>query len=212
MTYKPVSLSEFTPESVALFIRQSVDLQLADVHTMLLLPRAQCGLEAGCNFAIAHVLLNIVSGISTILFEQDGKSGAIFKRLLTNWYWPHDPPDGLSPEDASDALYNEFRNSLIHALGMQVTLDRKTDVRTIERTKRVFKIKRISNLDNSSLAALEEHHMRPTAIGPTLRYTDEKTVLLVEGFYWGTRKMIGKLSEDATTMQRAARFLKPVIP
>ena len=68
MAYEELVLSSSIPKIVEEFIREGVEPHLHDINAMLRLPLP----EAGCNFAIAQVLLNIVSGISTTLYRQKG--------------------------------------------------------------------------------------------------------------------------------------------
>lgn len=113
MAYEELVLSSSIPKIVEEFIREGVEPHLRDINAMLRLPLPEAGLEAGCNFAIAQVLLNIVSGISTTLYRQKGPSGKLFKELLDTEYWPIDPPAGMAPDCASTVLY--MRGSVIRS-------------------------------------------------------------------------------------------------
>jgi hypothetical protein len=99
-----------------------VDMQFADVHTMLQLPSGE--LEAGCNLALANVLFVLISGASVMFLEADlayfkkfGKAGKRFVRVLREHYpWQHD--DALSAKDAAKLLYTYARNPMTHSFGI----------------------------------------------------------------------------------------------
>jgi len=46
----------------------------SDVHAMLRLPLKSVALGAGCNFAIAHVLMAVIGGVSATLYEPKLKN------------------------------------------------------------------------------------------------------------------------------------------
>jgi 16S rRNA U516 pseudouridylate synthase RsuA-like enzyme len=75
------------------------------------------------------------------------------------------------------------------------------------------KVKRIVNANKTKghneqwLENLEASQTRPK-MEQTLKVVSHKKVLLVEGLYRGTRRMIEKLTTDAQKMQKAERFLR----
>ena len=112
---------------VSLFVRCHLSMQFADVRSMLRLPLPEQGIidsagYGGCNFAVATVLCNIVSGISVTIFRPPSLSnnrigsGRVFRQLLENFYpWEQGDNGG----EGAEALYSYFRNPLTHALGVQ---------------------------------------------------------------------------------------------
>lgn len=101
-------------------------MQMADVASMLSLPRHDLGLSGGCNLALTGLLSNVVAGCSVLLFEASldsiwgsarSDSGRRFKELLIEYYpWRDD--DALTPELAARLIYHEARNPLAHGLGV----------------------------------------------------------------------------------------------
>jgi hypothetical protein len=71
MAYKPLKVARGTPRHVNSLVRSIESHYFSDVHTMLRLPLLDHQLDAGCNFAIAQVLLAAVSGISVTVFRQN---------------------------------------------------------------------------------------------------------------------------------------------
>jgi hypothetical protein len=208
MDYEELCLTPAHPR-VQLFVREAIEPHFRDTHCMLLLPNREADLEAGCNFAIAQVLLNVISGISTTLFAQAGRTGVLFKQLLNEFYWTNDPPGGLSFSEATAILYDDFRNPLVHALGFRLRHDRDTHSRRTERSERRFQIERFAKVDEPFLRDLESGHRPP--IGPTLEATGNVITLRPEGLYWGTRQMIEALVGDEARMNAAEEFLRPVV-
>jgi hypothetical protein len=111
MAYQKIQVDPSTPDRVKRFIRDHLDMQFEDVHSMMTLPN--------CNFASAAVLLNLVSGISTILYEQTGGSRQRFKNLLRDFYpWDLQPATTATETTSISCLYDVIRNPLAHALGV----------------------------------------------------------------------------------------------
>ena len=55
MPYRPLAATR-APKSIRDFVSKHIDMQFADVHTMLHLPLDSDGLGAGCNFACVSSL------------------------------------------------------------------------------------------------------------------------------------------------------------
>src|SRR6266550_477904 len=85
MSYAPLRFWARMPNRVFGFVRDGIEPSLFDVHSMLRLPLVGV-CEANCAFSIVVVLLNVVSGASTLLFESDEGSGRRFVRCLEHFY------------------------------------------------------------------------------------------------------------------------------
>ncbi len=110
------------------FVENHLSMQFGDIRSMLRLPLPRLSIDNGCNFAVAAVLCNLVSGISVTIFMPTNSTrinrkgnkiwigpGEAFKKLLENYYpWE----SGDNPTDGAKALYDLFRNPLAHALGV----------------------------------------------------------------------------------------------
>jgi hypothetical protein len=66
--FQPTIVHSETPNAVGTFVSQKMDLYFADVHAMLRLPRPEVGITQACNFALAAVLVNVISDVSTVLY------------------------------------------------------------------------------------------------------------------------------------------------
>jgi hypothetical protein len=120
MSYAPLRLWAGMPAKVFRFVRDGIEPSLFDVHSMLRLPIAGV-CEANCSFSIVMVLLNVVSGSSTLLYESTSGSGQRFVRCLESFY----PWDSCRFEDdvvstaASNIMYDVFRNPFAHSFGIE---------------------------------------------------------------------------------------------
>jgi hypothetical protein len=130
MAYHRLSLPAGLPLDLEKLLRDQLETQLADVHSMMRLPiKDDPGLQAGCNFTIAQVLLSVVSGVSVTLYEpsklnMQGVSGPLFKGVLEKHYpWDEERhlPGAQVDADGAKQLYQLFRNPLAHALGVIVS-------------------------------------------------------------------------------------------
>ncbi len=129
MPYHPVDVPSGTNPTLERMVRESIDPVLRDVHAMLMLPMSEVpGLDAGCNFSCAQVLLGVVSGVAGALYDDSTVAGVdkrenpgeAFKRVIANHYPWNDEPDApgtIRSQHAAKILYDAFRNPFSHSLG-----------------------------------------------------------------------------------------------
>lgn len=197
MAYISLKLPAGTSSRVEAIVRGQIDPLFADVHSMMRLPIQEVDLNAGCNFSATLVILELIAGVSVELYERpdlDRKDPRDqrklrFKQLLDNHYpWNEERslPGAITDEQASNILYEAFRNPLAHRLGIY---DGGHSLGTIKIAK--------GPLSEPDIEAIEQAESRPANwTGPTL-FTDgetksdrTKTVLRVKSLYWGARRMI----------------------
>lgn len=194
MNYKPLTQVASTPPLVNQLIRNLEKNCFSNIHTLLALPVLNVTGAKNRNFAITQLIVAAISGISVTLYAHNGSSGKRFKNLLIEYFpWDEEPDNGVSREDASETLYSVIRNPLTHDLGIDIENKRKG--------KKIVLKRKITSIEK--LESLE----RPTPLSPTIRITNDKTVVLIESLYWGTRKMTERLLEDKSRMQNAENFL-----
>jgi hypothetical protein len=207
MAYRPLALDPKTPLRVKHLVQSLEDHFFRDVHTMLRLPEPDNQLIAGCNFAITQVLAAAVSGISVTLYSHTGGSGARFKALLKDFYpWFLEPGNAVTPQAGADVIYSVIRNPLTHDLGLDLEKKRKTQKVVV---KRLATDRGRKGLPENIVEQLEAAG-RTVKMSPTITILSGRTVLLVEAFYWGVRKMIEELSRDSARMQAATTFLASI--
>jgi hypothetical protein len=184
------------PQKVQDFIRRHVDMLFHDVHCMLRLPIAAQGLDAGCNFAAATFLLDLISGISTALYNGPGGSGAHFKDALVKYYpWDLELSGGADAKKGSTILYNVFRNPLVHALGL--------GKERVAITKSGLPEDLLEKLELSMVRLANSSYEATIKLYPA----DNRMDLLVDGLYWGFRRMVSRLTDDHKLMAQVAKAL-----
>ena len=204
---KPLQLDPKTPARVRQLVQSLEDHFFRDVHTMLRLPEPDRQLTAGCNFAITQVLAAVVSGVSVTLYSHTGGSGARFKALLKDFYpWSLESGNTVTPQYGADVIYSLIRNPLTHDLGLDLEKKRKTQKVVI---KRLTTDQGQKWLPENVIERLEGP-MRLVTMSPTVTIGSARTVLLVEAFYWGVRKMVENLSHDGSRMLTAKAFLASI--
>lgn len=186
--YQPLKICR-TPARVKRLI-QHLDMLLGDVHAMFRLPLQEDGLTHGCNFAAATVLLEIIGGVSSTLFQHDGGAGERYKTLLRN-YCPWDVEGCEDPADASKLLYKFMRNPLAHELGMG---GKRGSIRK-------------NGFPEDVIERLELSPTPPSKPTIELIPRDDTLHLNVDVLYWGTRVMIQRLTEDVGMMKKAEAYL-----
>jgi hypothetical protein len=206
MPYKPLVIDPATPRRVKSLVQSLENHYFSDVRTMLKLPQPDRGLIAGCNFAIAQVLAAAVSGVSVTLYSHTGGSGMRFKSLLKDFYpWSDELKNAVTPEDDADVIYSVIRNPLTHDLGLDLHNKRKGQKILIKR----LALAGGKGLSEKLIEQLEAP-TRSLKMSPTVTVGSGQTVVLVEAFYWGVRRMIENLSTDHSRMQVAETFLASI--
>ena len=199
MAYVGLDLPDSLPTAVKTVIRGCVEPLFQDVHYMLattILELAGDGPRRQLQVPIAHILLAAVAGFSTSLCSAQGATGVRFTNCLTSFYpWDVDPPTGISKEDASSALYNTFRNPLVHYLGTHKNGGDNTMVRIVQ-------IFRGTSDAEARIEELERFSIKPYS-EPCLVVTEHKTTLWLDPLYWGVRKLVERWARDASEVSQA---------
>ena len=179
---------------------------LQPAHALFRLPLPSYRIEGEFHFAIAHLLLAAIAGVSTTLYSRAGRNGERFRQLLLNYYPFHsEPATAAPPIETARTLWSVFRNSVAHDLGFDVEKHAKTPVTKIFRvtTKTQGGAR---GLTERMIAKLEDSSARPTA-KPTVVIRRDATVLAIDALYWGVRHTIETILEDQNRVQSAEQFL-----
>jgi hypothetical protein len=206
MSYQPLHIPPSTSPNVRGLIHHIENRSFSDVHSMLRLPIHNYRLSAGCNFAIAHVLMAVIGGVSTTLYRHTGRAGERFIGVLEDYFpWDIEPSGIVSPKDGAEAIYEVFRNPLTHDLGLDVK-KKSTGLKVkYKRLKTSTPKGTDRGLTERYIEKLEFSVVRPN-MSATVTLASHKRVLLIEGLYWGVRRMIERLAADQKRMHAAEQF------
>jgi hypothetical protein len=207
MAYQYLNIPSTTPPNVKALVHHIESLSFSDVHSMLRLPIHNYVIHAGCNFAIAHVLMAVIGGVSTALYHSTGKVGERFTGVLVDYFpWNLEPHGSVSPKDGADAIYEVFRNPLTHDLGLDLKKKSAGLKVKFKRLKTSTRTGTDRGLTERQIELLERSQARPNT-SATVTLASDKRVLLIEGLYWGLRRMIERLTADQKRMSAAEQFL-----
>jgi len=207
MAYQRLILDPSTPPLVKGLIRKVDDFEFSDIHSMLRLPLNNYRITTACNRGITHALMAVIGGISTSLYKQSGLVGPRFKGVLIDYFpWNLEPQGSLAPNDVADIIYEVFRNPLTHNLGLDVRKKSQGLKVLIKRLSTKTPSGKSRGLTEVYIERLERSQRRPST-SATVTVTPTNKVLLVECLYWGTRRMIERLSKDHKRMTAAESFL-----
>lgn len=179
------------------FVANHLDMQYNDVRGMMKLPRPKVGIRAGCNFAAAAALCNLISGISVVLYTPNDpkiSSGNRFKELLDNFY-PWDL--GENKAEKAKVIYDLVRNPLAHSLGVLSKGSLPISIR-----KSAFTEAQLKKIENASV--------RPTWVPQAVTGDSTEYDLSVWGLYWGVFHLVRQLAGNANQMQEAEKRLKSI--
>jgi hypothetical protein len=214
----PKDIPEFKFYSnVYAFVSDHLSMQFGDVRCMMRLPIPILGISHACNFAVAAILCNLISGISVSLYmpvnpikiNEKGErrwvsTGETFKLLLENFYpWE----SGKNGKTRARVLYNFVRNPFAHALGVHGKTYYKIKIMwmSIVRNKKQLP----TGLQEGQLEEIERSPTRPTWLSPGFSGAGRQWDLLAEGFYRDVFHMLWNLAKDKKQMNEAEkRFSK----
>jgi hypothetical protein len=204
MAYTPIRIPAHVPPTVRIIVEHALDPRLHDVHCMLRLPMPALELLAGCNYAIADALFGVIEGVSAVLFPrgEDPKSG--FVKCISEHYPLEAKGNARSVRDQAGPLYDDFRNTMQHCLGLglgkfvkgrRARLERKY-AHVVFRDRRSMSEQDIVDIESgvTGLAKLDR---------PTLEELDGRLYLSVEAFYVGTRLLIESILSDVKIADQA---------
>ncbi|HEY83284.1 MAG TPA: hypothetical protein G4O01_08390 [Dehalococcoidia bacterium] len=178
-------------------MKYQVDMQFADLRCLLQLPKSD--LNAGCNFAAAAVLFNIIAGFSVCFYNaslQGLKSrkerGGRFKGLLRKYYpWANEP---VGKDTGVKVLYEAARNPLAHSLGVyepgaewRVMLGKDA-------------------LTASQIETMENSKSRPVWLPPTISKTELAFQIYIPTLYWGVHCLVRRLLNETKQAESAEKF------
>ena len=189
------------PAVLRLF-QEHIDMQFADVRVWMRFPMKP-EFQEGFNLATASRLMEIVSGLSVVLYEDpkvgpatEAKNrGPRFQHLLTEC-WPHDPATDPPKNIVAETLYYFARNSLTHALGLQQAAEPQILIGK-------------APLTPAQIERLEREPALPEFLpGRPLQVMGVNVYRIdVRGLYWATYRLVEKLVAAPAPMQAAERAI-----
>jgi hypothetical protein len=126
MAFKDVVLSSRASPELTELYESRIKPMLADIHTMLYLPKSKCSLDAGCNLSCGLLLCSILAGLAEGCIDFNGNKHSIgnnqFEKkfiLLMESFFPWKECTGkLNEKDIIITLYRQqIRHPLAHFLG-----------------------------------------------------------------------------------------------
>ena len=204
-----IALADSVHPSVRFVVRKRVQPILRDVRTMLAHP-VNFG-DPGFNLSAALVLASVIAGLSRVFFSTVPASGRAFRATAERYPLAHEPHESgvvTSPKKFAKVLYETYRNTLAHSLGL--TVKHKGGVCRIVELEHTPKVIRDGALSEVQLTALDRLDERPSGLRPTLRIRADSVVMLSpDALYWGVRRLTRDLAHDDSLRAASIAFLAP---
>jgi hypothetical protein len=212
--YLPIELDPaIVPESICCFVADRVEPYLRDVRWMLTAPSSPFG--PALNLSIASVLCSVVGGLAVVFHNEIPGDGASFKRTAGHYPLQDEPHGAIKdPDEFGVELYEVFRCSLVHSLGLHMERPGNRASWSIVDVKERYVVARSRTLPLSEqqLAEMDLPSGRPGGLLPTLERivdTVPKVRLDADALYWGVRRLVRTLAMDQARQAIAVKVLAP---
>jgi hypothetical protein len=184
-----------------------LDMQVADLKTLLCLPREEEGLGAGCNLTAATLAVNLIAGASVLFWRSSvealAKRGDRTKRfndlMVALYPWSHD--DAVNAELGAKLLWDYTRNPLSHTLGIGQATTLLPGMPQEERGVRLAKS--ALGLSPEQVDELMGTYERPVWVGPTVTTDGSQYTVRVLALAWGLHRLLRDLFADAEQASKA---------
>ena len=181
-------------------LRDHLDMQIQDIRVLLRLPRSE--LPAGCNFAAAALMFNLIAGASVCFYKANQNTlknpppaGKHFRGILEDYFpWP---AETLGRTTGARVLYKYSRNPLAHNLGLGPEKDPDLYVSK-------------TRLGPQRIERLEDATERPQWAAQSLTPHGTDYVLAISGLYWGVHRMLHAVLSDERQRRGAERLASSV--
>jgi hypothetical protein len=214
MSYAPIDL-EGVPLPIRGFVSDRVEPYLRDVRAMLATPlapnewrryqpvrRAQTPAylrrrkgrdEPAMNLTIATSLRGVIGSLARVFYNDIPEDNQSFKATAARYPMENEPQDAIGGLPFGEALYDFYRCSLVHSLGLNMrptgqkagTQKRKRYVVELADDRYVVARHQPAPRTERQLQALDMPHGRLTGLQATMSRTSNKVRLDVDALYRG---------------------------
>lgn len=196
MAYVPLSIAAETPAHIEGAVRTVFDPFFEQLHVLLSVRRPDQGARGSMQMPAAMLLLAAADAAAQFFHPGEMGNGARFKAFLLKYYpWRADPPAGFTPDEAVAFLWKTLRCPLLHGLGAR------------HQPMILVKIGNVFAVSEEAIEAIERQGRRPHSEASIGR-NDERSILWIEGFYWGLRKAIEAACADAEAWPEVNRWIE----
>lgn len=215
MTRAAIPLPQDLPEPIRTLVVERIEPVLADVRTLLALPRV----PGSPSFVAAAVpaLFSVLAGLSRVFFHATGGDRPAFAAVAERYPLADEPAHALKePKSFVEGLYAHYQAALVHGLGLPLKRDSRYEpwrfslLRLSGRDLRL-EVDRVRTLQSGEalVQALDAHHGWPVGVGPTLSVTRGALRLEVDALYVGVRRLTETLVADPHLRTGATVAIEP---
>lgn len=212
--YQPIELDPVrVPEAIRVFVGARVEPYLRDVRWMM----AASPPGPTLNWSIASMLCSVIGGLAVVFHNDITADNKSFKATASLYPLHDEPPAAIrDPTQFGEELYDVFRCTLVHNLGLHMDRASNKDRWSIVDVKERYVVARtrVLPLSEQQLRELDEPSGRPGWLASTLeRQNPEhaaptKIRLDADALYWGVRRVVRTLATDPVRQAIAAKVLE----
>jgi hypothetical protein len=220
MPYARIDLDQ-APESIRLFVAKRVEPYLRDVRVMLTAPLPDVSRtpkdppEPALNMSIATVLCGVIGGLARVFYNEFPLDSESFQETAKRYPMEDEPTDAVPISDFANDLYDVYRCSLVHSLGLHME-DRGAVVKGRRRRVVVHAAERYvvarfnpPPLSESQLVELDRPSGRLAGLQATMKKDQGKVRLEVDALYCGVRRLVRVIATDPKRQAIAVPVLQP---
>jgi hypothetical protein len=207
MAYTPILLDTAVPSEIDRFVRGRVEPYLRDVRLMLEFPKVQD--QPGFNLTAAGALCGVMGGIARVFDSTTRPDGDSFRGMAKRYATIDVASAVPNAEKFADQLYEVYRCTLVHALGLNTNWNVALKRWKVEPLSVRTKVTRWDPLPMTEvrLLELERGGAWPATLPATLSLDGGVERLNVDAFYCGIRRLVKSLAEDASLHSAAVTIL-----
>lgn len=204
MPYQPIALPEHVSPALVALVKDIIDPFLEEFRFLLTVQKPNQGPKGSLQKPLLMLLVAATDGAAQLLRSKSvGKEPSNGKKfqdfVKTNFPWELDAPEGFNVDEVCDFLWKEVRCPLFHRYNLRIN---STDTTEIPKFGRLF------TTDDAALTLLEQRVDERPCSDPTFKRTENKTVVLIDSFYWALRIAIVRALDTPEKAQAVVAWIE----
>jgi hypothetical protein len=119
MIFAGLEVVKGTPGAVVQFVAGAIDPRFAEFEFLLTVQMPGVDAKGSLQLSLTTLVCALADGCAQTLLPGKMSNADRFAGYLMKFYpWKLDPPDGLTPEEACTAVWQQYRYPTMHRFGV----------------------------------------------------------------------------------------------